>query len=129
MGLPVNGGGQTVDLRLWQLAENRLTPLVLKNLTGKPFPDVRAHTWHLLSILAASRTAAQQILPSEEMRELLLDFASEQDSPARIAKHSFVVALAKHHALWLGAFLADEKVEELLAEYAKQGPHWVPRAA
>lgn len=119
---------ESPDLELWEVAEKRLLPLVLKNLKAKPFPDVRSHVWHLLALLARSRYAAQQAVPSAEVRDLLLDFTSETTSDARIAKHTFIVALLTNHADWLGAFL-DEKVEKVLAEYARQGPHWVPRQA
>jgi len=99
---------------------------VLKALVGKPFPDVRSHCWQLLAELARSRAAAQRVIPSEEIRDLLLDFTSETNSEARIAKHEFVVSLVGHQGSWLGAFL-DETVEQHLSEYSRQGPHWVPR--
>lgn len=75
------------------MTEERLLPLVLKNLVGKPFPDVRFHVWHLLALIVRSRSAAYKMVPSAEMRDLLLDFTSETGAEARIAKHTFVVAL------------------------------------
>ncbi|CAE8605987.1 unnamed protein product [Polarella glacialis] len=116
------------ESELWDIAVTRLLPMVLQNLKAKPFADVRAHTWGLLSILIRSRRSAQQTLPAQELRDLLLDFHSESASPARIAKHEFVKALVRDHAQLLGNFL-DAEVDTLLQEYAKQGPHWVPRAA
>merc|ERR1712032_1555530 len=113
---------------LWDIAEKQLLPLALKNLTSKPFPDVRESTWRLLAELVAVRSIAQRMLTAAEMRDLLLDFTSEQNSQARIGKHDFVTSLVNHHGTWLGAFL-DETVERLLTEYARQGPHWVPRDA
>jgi len=121
------GGGEAPELELWKVAEQRLLPLVLKNVQGKPFPDVRFHVWHLLASLVRSRSAAQQVVPSKEMQEVLLDFTSEENSEARIAKHTFVVALQQHED-WLSSFL-DDRVMEILAEYARQGPHWQPRSA
>jgi len=115
------------EILLWEIAERRLLPLVLKNLLAKPFPDVRCHVWQLLALLVQLKSAAQVVVPSTELRELLLDFSSEQNSEARIAKHAFVKALQRHDQ-WLDSFL-DEKVVELLAEFARQGPHWVPRNA
>mmetsp|Transcript_56924 Transcript_56924/g.144380 ORF Transcript_56924/g.144380 Transcript_56924/m.144380 type:complete len:497 (+) Transcript_56924:121-1611(+) len=112
------------EILLWQIAENRLLPLVLENLTAKPFADVRCHVWQLLALLVQSRSAAQVAVPSEHLRELLLDFTSETDCSARIAKHAFVQSLQRHDQ-WLNAFL-DENVVQLLAEFAQQGPHWVP---
>lgn len=124
---PGSGGEDaSPEVALWRLAEQSLVPLVLKALIGKPFPDVRSHCWLLLAELARSRTAAQRVIPSEEIRDLLLDFTSETNSEARIAKHEFVVSLVGHQGNWLGAFL-DETVEQLLEEYSRQGPHWVPR--
>jgi len=115
------------ELELWKVAEERLLPLVLKVLEGKPFPDVRFHVWNLSALLVRSRTAAYQMVPSAQLRELLLDFSSESNSDARIAKHTFVKALLKHED-WLRQYL-DESVADMLAEYARQGPHWVPRTA
>jgi len=124
---PPDGGAlDSPEAALWSVAETRLLPLVLKNLPGKPFPDVRELTWRLLSVLVVSRSCAQRILPSEEMRNVLLDFTSETTSDARRSKYDFVAALVRHK--WIGSFL-DAEVEELLAEYARQGPHWVPRDA
>lgn len=117
-----------IDVELWQFAEQRVLPLVLKNLKAKPFPDVRAETWRILSVLLRSRKAAQQALPSSELRELLLDFASEAASEARISKHECVKTLVQEHGLWLGNFL-DPEVADLLTTYSKQGPHWLPRGA
>merc|ERR1711884_100103 len=105
----VTGTEEAPELQLWCVAEQRLLPTVLRNLTGKPFPDVRYHVWHLLALLCQSRAAAQQVVPSEELRDLLLDFTSETNSDARIAKHTFVKSLVRYHSDWLGAFL-DEKV-------------------
>lgn len=116
------------DAQLWGIAERRLVPLVLKNLTGKPFPDVRAYTWRLMASLARSRVAAQATLPAKEVRDLLLDFTSEGELDARRAKYEFVAALVRHHSAWMSNFL-DEHVESILQEYARQGPHWVPREA
>merc|ERR1711924_357677 len=113
---------------LWPHAEERLTPLALQALAHKPFPDVRCHAWHLLSALVPSRVAAQRMVTAEEIRDNLLDFTSESESQARIAKHAFIVSLVQEHGEWLGAFLEDN-VEGLLTEYARQGPHWVPRQA
>jgi len=113
---------------LWELAEQRLLPMVLKNLQQKPFPDVRIQTWQLLGTMMQSRLAAQKALPSSELRDLLLDFTSETNSDARIAKHGFVVCLLKQQESWLSAFL-DQNVEDLLVEYARQGPHWRPRTS
>lgn len=124
---PAEGAaGETPEAAIWAAAEARVLPLALKNLPGKPFPDVRELTWRLLGVLVASRPCAQRILPSEEMRNILLDFTSETTSSARIAKHDFCKALVKHP--WVGAFL-DANVDEVLEEYARQGPHWVPKEA
>merc|ERR1712048_1387104 len=100
---PAGTGGITGDdvapeVALWILAEQRLVPMVLNNIKGKPFPDVRIICWQLLAVLVKSRAAAQRVLPAEEIRELLLDFTSEGNSNARIAKHEFVVSLVQHQA-------------------------------
>jgi len=124
---PAPGMAQAPELELWSVAERRLVPVVIKNLKTKPFPDVRFHVWNLLAILTQSRPAAHAIVPSAEVRDLLLDFESEQDSQARIAKHAFVLAL-EQQSDWLTSYM-DEDTVRLLMEYAKQGPHWVPRSA
>eukprot|EP00931_Biecheleriopsis_adriatica_P101147 TRINITY_DN76355_c0_g1_i1.p1 TRINITY_DN76355_c0_g1~~TRINITY_DN76355_c0_g1_i1.p1 ORF type:complete len:505 (+),score=118.05 TRINITY_DN76355_c0_g1_i1:56-1570(+) len=116
------------DAELWDIAEQRLLPLVLKNLASKPFPDVRPHTWHLLAVLVRSRRAVQQAVPAEEMRTLLLDFQSETSTDARYEKHGLVKALMQSHSQWLENFLGEE-VFALLNDYMKQGPYWVPRGA
>jgi len=111
---------------IWETAEKRLLPLALRNLKAKPFPEVRSHTWRLLSVFAAKcHNAAQAALPSEEMRLFMLDFASETSTEARIAKHEFVVALVKHQSRLVHGCL-EEKVGEVLEEFARQGPHWQP---
>merc|ERR1712217_515441 len=116
-----------MGVELWDIADKQIVPMALKNLAGKPFPDMRVQSWQLLAALVRSRNAAQQIIPATEMRDLLLDFTSETNSDARIAKHGFVVALQTHNSTWLSAYL-DESIDAILGEYAKQGPHWVPRA-
>eukprot|EP00933_Yihiella_yeosuensis_P040950 TRINITY_DN35366_c0_g1_i1.p1 TRINITY_DN35366_c0_g1~~TRINITY_DN35366_c0_g1_i1.p1 ORF type:complete len:504 (-),score=118.79 TRINITY_DN35366_c0_g1_i1:136-1647(-) len=131
--LPVhpNAGGQPspeAERQLWEIAEQYVLPLALKNLTSKPFADVRPHTYHLLAVLVRSRKAAQQSLPSEELRTLLLDFTSETNSEARVAKHELVKALVHEHGNWLGNYL-DPEVEQLMQEWAKQNPHWMPERA
>lgn len=126
--MDVTDGGIPAEHELWDIAEKELAGLTLKNLSGKPFSDVRVQTWQLLAALVRSRPVAQRLLPAAEMRDLLLDFSSETASDARIAKHNFVVELQNHHSQWVGAFL-DEKVEAVLDEYARQGPHWMPRGA
>eukprot|EP00747_Dinoflagellata_sp_TGD_P087322 gnl/TRDRNA2_/TRDRNA2_163591_c0_seq2.p1 gnl/TRDRNA2_/TRDRNA2_163591_c0~~gnl/TRDRNA2_/TRDRNA2_163591_c0_seq2.p1 ORF type:complete len:515 (+),score=86.91 gnl/TRDRNA2_/TRDRNA2_163591_c0_seq2:49-1545(+) len=113
---------------IWAMAQQKVLPLVLKNLASKPFPDVRGHVWRLLAILVQPTQAAQTILVSEEIRDTLLDFTSETEYDARIAKHEFVQQLVKLHGSWIGSFL-DEKVEEMLQEYSKQGACWRPNEA
>mmetsp|Transcript_90557 Transcript_90557/g.255654 ORF Transcript_90557/g.255654 Transcript_90557/m.255654 type:complete len:498 (+) Transcript_90557:93-1586(+) len=128
---PPEAGAMEVDgsiAQLWSIACERLLPLVLKNLTAKPFPEVRTHTWRLLATMSRSNQIARRELTSEEMRDMLFDFTSETSSEARIAKHEFVATLTKHHGSWLGSFL-NEDVEKILEEYARQGPHWAPREA
>mmetsp|Transcript_1740 Transcript_1740/g.3865 ORF Transcript_1740/g.3865 Transcript_1740/m.3865 type:complete len:498 (+) Transcript_1740:117-1610(+) len=120
-----HGGHEAPVVLLWDIAEKELAPIVLKNLISKPFPDVRFHAWNLLALLVRSKTVAQMVMPSDEMREILLDFSSETESPARIGKHSFVKVIVAWNGEWLASFL-DEKVMWLLDEYAKQGPFWVP---
>jgi hypothetical protein len=112
--------------QLWDLAEKELLPAALKTLLGKPFPEVRVITWRLHAAFCQSRKAAQFQLASNEMHELLLDFSSETQSDARIAKHDYVSALVRHQDQLLGAFLGAD-VEKLLSELARQGPHWRPR--
>lgn len=125
-GQSAGGAGLAARAALWEVAERRLLPAVLRNLTAKPFADVRFHCWHVLALLARSRSVAQAALPSTEMQELLLDFGSETESAARIAKHAFVQALCQYNGEWLVGFLS-EQVTEMLTEYAKQSPHWAPR--
>jgi len=122
------GTEEAPAMMLWEIAERRLLPAVVKNLQFKPFPDVRFHAWNLLALLVQSRAAAQIVVPSQEVRDLMLDFTSELDSQARIAKHDFVKALLRHNDQWLAAFL-DEKVMKVVEEYARQSAHWVPRTA
>uniref|UniRef100_A0A7S1ALY8 26S proteasome non-ATPase regulatory subunit 5 n=1 Tax=Noctiluca scintillans TaxID=2966 RepID=A0A7S1ALY8_NOCSC len=110
---------------VWDVAEKEVLPVALRNIVNKPFSDVRAQTWLLLSVLVKSRRAAQVILVSDAMRENMMDFSSETNHHAKIAKHEFITSLTKWHAGWIGAFL-DDKVELLLQEYAKQGPNWQP---
>jgi len=116
------------ETELWDMAESQLLPLVLKNLVSKPFPDVRPHTYRLLATLVRSQRALQQAVPSAELRELLLDFSSESGTDAKIAKHQMVEIMLREHSNWLSNFL-DVQVYDLLQEYMKQGPHWVPRMA
>mmetsp|Transcript_97715 Transcript_97715/g.174075 ORF Transcript_97715/g.174075 Transcript_97715/m.174075 type:complete len:498 (-) Transcript_97715:50-1543(-) len=116
------------EAEIWEIAEQRVLPLVLKNLTGKPFPDVRPHTWHLLAVLVRSQKAAQQAMPAQELRDLLLNFQSEQSADARIEKHKLVQTLMTEHRQFLGNFL-NEEVYTLLTDYVQQGPYWVPRGA
>jgi len=114
--------------QLWDVAEQRLLPQVLKNLTTKPFPELRAHTWRLLAVLTRSRSISQKQLTAEEMRDILFDFTSETTGEPRIAKHEFASALLLHQGSWLSGFL-DESLDNILNEYVRQGPHWVPRNA
>ncbi|CAK9070433.1 unnamed protein product [Durusdinium trenchii] len=104
---------------LWGMAESLAEP-VLKNLTNKPFPDVRPHTWQLLSVLCRSRKAAQQALQSPELRNLLLNFQSEASTDARHAKHNLVKTLVDCHAQWIGGLL-DSEVMDLMLQFAEQG--------
>jgi len=113
---------------IWTIAEQQVTPSVLKNLSVKPFPDVRPHTWRVLSVLVRSRSAAQQALQSQEVQELLLNFQSETSTDARYAKHDLVKTLLQWHSNWLSGLL-DSQVFELMTQFAEQGPYWVPRAA
>jgi hypothetical protein len=119
-------GAQTIDIDLWKLAEDQLLPLVLKSVITKPFPDVRTCTWRLLAVLVRSQNAARKMLVADEMREKLLDFASDTESDAKIAKHEFVRELVRRQGTWLAAFL-DENIDMMLSEYAKQGPFWSPQ--
>eukprot|EP00434_Breviolum_minutum_P037134 symbB.v1.2.032914.t1/scaffold4022.1/size46161/3 len=105
-----------------------LTGPVLKNLTNKPFPDVRPHTWQLLSVLCRSQKAAQKALQSSELRELLLNFQSEASTDARYAKHTLVKTLVDCHTHWMGGLL-DSEVMDLIIQFSEQGPYWVPRSA
>lgn len=116
------------DVQLWMLALEKLLPLALANILGKPFADVREHTWRLLAVLVRAPRAMGLIMPSEEIRNSLLDFTSETNYEARIAKHEFVVALVKHHEAGLAAFL-DGDVQRLLVEFSRQHASWVPREA
>lgn len=116
------------DADIWKLAEQKVLQSTLQNLSQKPFPDVRQDTWRLLAVLAASQDAARRMLVADGMRELLLDFASDTASEAKIAKHEFVQSLVAHQGTWLAAFL-DENIEMMLAEFAKQGPFWMPQVA
>lgn len=120
------GAAGPETLELWVAAEQRIMPLALKNLTGKPFPDIRVQTWRLLAALIGSETCARAIVPSQEVRDTLFDFTSEQNSEARIAKHEFVVAMGS--LAWLEAFLGEEGTA-ILTEYQRQGPHWTPHVA
>ncbi|OLP97569.1 hypothetical protein AK812_SmicGene20083 [Symbiodinium microadriaticum] len=113
---------------IWTIAEQQVTPSVLKNLSVKPFPDARPHTWRVLSVLVRSRSAAQQALDSQEVQELLLNFQSETSTDARYAKHDLVKTLLQWHSNWLSGLL-DSQVFELMSQFAEQGPYWVPRAA
>jgi len=126
--MDVDGSGMGPSALLWDIAGKEILPLALKNLAGKPFPEVRTHTWRLLAALSRSRSLAQRALTSEQMRDLLFDFTSEQNSKARIGKHDFVCALMQYHGNWLVSLL-DEDTERILTEYARQGPHWVPPVA
>merc|ERR1712151_635196 len=126
--MDVDGSGIGPSGSLWDIAGKQVLPLALKTLAGKPFPEVRTHTWWLLAALIRSRQLAQRVLVAEQMRDLLFDFTSEQNSKAKIAKHDFVSALMQHHGAWLVTFL-DEDTEKILTEYSRQGPHWVPPAA
>jgi len=129
---PLSGVAMEIDgcgtAQLWELAERQILPVALKNLLAKPFPEVRIHTWQLNATLTQIRSIVQKQVTSEEMRELLFDFSSEENSDARIAKHEFVVAAMKHQGDWLGSFLGED-VEKILTEFARQGPHWAPREA
>jgi len=120
------GAAGSEALELWLVAEQRILPLALNNLTGKPFPDVRVQTWRLLAALVGSQTCARIIVPSQEVRDILFDFTSEEASEARIAKHEFVVAMGS--LPWLEAFLGEEATA-IITEYMRQGPHWTPRVA
>jgi len=126
---PKDGDGASeTDAEVWKLGHQQVLPMVLKTLSHKPFPDVRACSWRLLAALACSKDAARKMLVADEMREKLLDFASETESGAKIAKHEFVKALVKHQGPWLAAFL-DENIEMMLVEFAKQGPYWMPHVS
>lgn len=112
-----------------ELLEKQLLPMALKNLTTKPFPDVRCCSWRLLAtlVLVPAKSMAQKMLTSDEIRELLLDFTSETAAEARRAKHEYVQALMKAHGSWVGAFLGED-IHTLLDEFTKQGPFWTPQA-
>lgn len=124
---PQSGAG-ALDAQVWQLAEEQVLPSAIKALITKPFHDVRACTWRLLAVFARSQKATRKVLVADEMREKLLDFSSESDSDAKIAKHEFIRSLVKCQGTWLAAFL-DENIEMMLSEYAKQGPFWMPQVA
>jgi len=112
--------------KLWRHADEKLVPLVLKNLVGKPFPDSRAMTWRLLATLVLhSKAVAISILGSDEVREILLDFSSEQNWEARVAKYEFVAALCKAQGEWLGHFL-EEAVVKIIRDWDKNGPSYIP---
>lgn len=115
-------------VEIWRFAEQYVLPSTLRCLTGKPFPEMREATWRLLAVFMRSQDAARKVLIADEMREMLLDFASETASEPKIAKHEFVQSLVKHQGSWLAAFL-DENIEMMLAEYAKQGPFWMPQVS
>jgi len=117
-----------MDQALWAVAESKILPLTLQAISGKPFPDVRRHTWQLLTVLIRPKRACQSLLTANEIRNTLLDFSSEQGSEPRIAKHEFVQALVQLHGSLLTAFLEDH-VEQLLLEYARQSPYWMPRGS
>jgi len=116
------------NAEIWRVGGEQVLTLVLKNLSQKPFPDIRADTWRLLAVFASSQEAARKMLVSDDMREKLLDFSSDTASEAKIAKHEFVQALVQHNGSWLGAFL-DENIDAMLCEYAKQGPFWMPQVS
>mmetsp|Transcript_64012 Transcript_64012/g.152646 ORF Transcript_64012/g.152646 Transcript_64012/m.152646 type:complete len:500 (-) Transcript_64012:158-1657(-) len=124
----VEEGAKSAAAEVWDMAEKSTLPAVLKNLSGKPFQDVRQETWRLLAVLARSRNVAQKILGAQEVRERLLDFGSETTYEAKIAKHEFVSDVVRLHGSWLPSFL-DERVETLLRQIAKEGPTWMPQEA
>lgn len=126
--LPTEGAAQELDVECWRLAQERVLPLALKCVTEKPFPDIRACTWRLMAVLVRSQDAGRRVLTSDAMRDTLLDFSSETASDAKIAKHEFVQALVKYQGSWLAGFL-DENIEMILAEFAKQGPYWMPQVS
>lgn len=113
---------------LWKQGEQEVLPAVLRALSQKPFPDIRTYTWRLMAVFASSQDAARKMLVADEMRDLLLDFSSETASDPKIAKHEFVEALVEHQGMWLAAFL-DPNISELLSEYAKKGPFWMPQVS
>lgn len=115
-------------IEIWRFAEQNVLQPTLKCLAQKPFPEIRECSWRLLAVFARSQEAARKVLIADEMREMLLDFASDTASPAKIAKHEFVQSLVKHQGTWLAAFL-DENIEMMLSEYAKQGPFWMPQVS
>eukprot|EP00929_Paragymnodinium_shiwhaense_P034745 TRINITY_DN18869_c0_g1_i1.p1 TRINITY_DN18869_c0_g1~~TRINITY_DN18869_c0_g1_i1.p1 ORF type:complete len:507 (-),score=124.23 TRINITY_DN18869_c0_g1_i1:393-1913(-) len=117
--------GAPGTLQLWELAEQQVLPLALKNLVLKAFPEVRVFTWKLLAAMVRSRSMTQKQLTSTEMRDTLFDFSSESQAEARISKYEFVTALLKYQGQWLGGFL-DENLDAVLLEYSQKGPHWMP---
>lgn len=118
--MDVDGSGVGASVSLWDTAGKQILPLALKNLAGKPFPEVRCHSWRLLAALSRSRPLAQRALTSEQMRDLLFDFTSEQNSMARIAKHDFASALLQFHGDWLLSLL-DEDTEKILTNTLVRG--------
>lgn len=112
--------------KVWLYADEKIVPLVLRNLSGKPFPDARSVTWRLLGTLVLhSKAVAISILGADEIREILLDFGSEENWEARVAKYEFVDALCKAQGEWLGHFL-DEHVVKIIREWEKHGPSFIP---
>lgn len=130
---PRKAAAEGPDADIWKLGEQQVLPSVLKNVSQKPFPDVRCFTWQLLAVFACSEDAARKMLVADEMREQLLNFSSESapgvsTNDAKIAKHQFVQALVAHQGKWLAAFL-DPNLEMMLTEYSKQGPYWMPQVS
>lgn len=114
------------EAKLWLYADEKLVPLVLQNLSGKPFPDQRPFTWRLLAMLVLhSRAVAISILGSDEIRDILLDFGSEQNWDSRVAKHEFAAALCKSQGEWLQHFL-EEAVVKIITDWGRNGPSYIP---
>jgi len=120
--------GDPLSDALMAKVSDDLLPKVLDAALVMPFADIRPHAYRLLAALSQFKFTARAVCSSEDARNLLVDWHSEQDKFGKYAKHEWVSSLVSHHEAWLPT-LVDEGFLSVLETYAKSGPFYIPPGA
>lgn len=102
---------------------NIILPHALSLMEKKPFADVRISTYTLLrSLLVFPATCT---LVCTQHRDHIVNFESEENYPAKVAKHNFVCSLIITYPDVVKQLLGKHDVE-VLTVYSNTGPFYKP---